>query len=52
MDNLTSVFHLGKHVRGDKEREQWNKVNIYNIYVQTIVTTEDRHDRRETLCLV
>ena len=26
MDNLTSVFHLGKHVRGDKEREQWNKV--------------------------
>ena len=27
---------------------------IHNIYivVQRIVTTEDRHDRRETLCLV
>ena len=26
-------------------------INSY-IYIQKIVTTEDRHDRRETLCLV
>ena len=26
--------------------------NYIYIYVQRIVATEDRHDRRETLCLV
>ena len=34
------------------ENTQYMMKNLGILVVQRIVTTEDRHDRRETLCLV